>query len=145
SSSRIFSRNGILYANSNIRMRDLTDGSSNTVILGESRYFPSGMTRILERGWASTPKMSGGVAVISAVVRDPINFSPLVAGGPGVNPDTAAELLDIISRGLSSHHTGGCHVTFGDGSVRFLSENMDEGAYHQIAIRGDGLPLGGNY
>ncbi|MFW5693499.1 MAG: H-X9-DG-CTERM domain-containing protein [Thermoguttaceae bacterium] len=47
------------------------------------------------------------------------------------------------ARHVGSHHPGGCNFAMGDGSVHFLSENMDIHAYRSLGIRNDGLPLGG--
>ena len=43
----------------------------------------------------------------------------LAMGAPGVNA------LSRCRRGISSRHTGGVQVLVGDGSVRFISENID--------------------
>ena len=40
--------------------------------------------------------------------------------------------------GFSSHHPGGSHYALGDGSVRFLSENIDINTYHFLGNRKDG-------
>ena len=131
---RVFSQNGTLFANSSIRLRDLTDGSSNTIFVGESRYF-IWQADAPTRSWASSPKMSGGLPMVNVTVINPINSS--TAQGNDAVP--------VTSKTLGSHHTGGCHAAFADGSVRFLSQNMNESTYHSIAVRNDGLPLGGEY
>ncbi|QDT53559.1 putative major pilin subunit [Caulifigura coniformis] len=41
-----------------------------------------------------------------------------------------------------SSHTGGVHATLGDGSVRFLSENLDRNIVRQLCDRADGQPIG---
>ena len=44
--------------------------------------------------------------------------------------------------GFGSWHTGGAQFSLGDGSVRFLSENIDLVIYESLGKRADGtLPL----
>lgn len=49
---------------------------------------------------------------------------------------------NTVTAGLSSWHTGGCQVVFGDGSVRFISENIDTTIYINLMRRSDGATLG---
>lgn len=44
--------------------------------------------------------------------------------------------------GPRSMHTGGAHAMFGDGSVRFLSENMDVQLHRAIHSRNGGETVG---
>lgn len=39
---------------------------------------------------------------------------------------------------FSSHHVGGAHFVFGDGSVKFVSTNIDLGHYQSMATRSAG-------
>ena len=47
-----------------------------------------------------------------------------------INPPSGA--------GVSSDHTGGAQVVLGDGSVRFISENVDEQTFRYALIKDDG-------
>tara|TARA_R110002095_G_C4220572_1_gene236993 strand:+ start:74 stop:1000 length:927 start_codon:yes stop_codon:yes gene_type:complete len=136
SGKRAFNRNGTLFANSAVRMRDLIDGSSNVLVVGESKYLFSDTAKP-NRGWASSPKMDSGLPFTNVVLQSqfPINGTDIVP---------PANTTDYHSRMLGSYHSGGTHALFGDGSVHFMSENMDSGVYQQLGIRNDGLPLGGN-
>ena len=49
---------------------------------------------------------------------------------------------DTVTMGFSSWHTGGCQVVLGDGTVRFLSENIDGTIYTNLSRRADGKTLG---
>jgi hypothetical protein len=41
-----------------------------------------------------------------------------------------------------SRHSGGVQVALGDGSGRFISENIDLSLWHRLGARNDGLPIG---
>ena len=48
-----------------------------------------------------------------------------------------------ISWGFRSQHVGGAHFLFVDGSVRFLSENIDhKNTYQRLGDRADGQVVG---
>jgi len=135
---RLTIRTGTLFVNSSIRMRDLSDGSSNTMIVGESRYFPS-KSDAPYRSWATSGKMGGSGGIITAAVAH-LQINIYDTYDPP--PTGIASHIAPVSRALSSTHTGGCHVALGDGSVRFLNENMDLSTHWQLAHRSDGKVLG---
>ncbi len=108
---------GVFAWNWSAKMRDITDGSSNTIMVGE---------RATAGIRLSQP---GGAAVWAGITTaDNISFSPslpsdradgiMALGYLQINPPTSA------NHGFSSQHTGGAQFLFGDGSVKFLSENM---------------------
>lgn len=49
---------------------------------------------------------------------------------------------DTVTIGFSSWHTGGMQAVLGDGTVRFLSENIDGTIYTNLSRRADGRTLG---
>ena len=114
--------NGILWAGSSISMRDIKDGTSNVFIVGETRYATA--------AWGASAKQDSCTFPINiAGSQDPINLFP----GPGIHS----------TRGFSSDHVSGCHFSMADGSVRFVSQNIDLASYRQLGQRADKLPLGG--
>ena len=44
--------------------------------------------------------------------------------------------------GFKSRHTGGAQFLFGDGSVHFLSENIDFDTYNNLGAKDDGNVVG---
>jgi len=136
--SRMLYYSGIFSNNSRVKIRDITDGTSNTFLLGETRYHP------LIRGgttggssWASgmrTNSTAGLPAAFAATVKQ-INGSTKNAG--------AVSTHDEYTVMFGSYHTGGAHFTLTDGSAKFVSENIDINTYRSLGIRDDGLPLGG--
>ena len=49
---------------------------------------------------------------------------------------------DKTTVGFSSWHTGGMQALLGDGTVRFLNENIDADIYQNLSRRSDGMELG---
>ena len=104
---------GIFYVNSNTSHRDLGDGSSNTIIVGEvQRLNASPVTFAANSvdGWAI-----GGLPTLFAT------FLSGVQSKGGVN--------GVMRETAGSDHTGGAYFGFADGSVKFLSQNMDQKLY----------------
>lgn len=138
-SPRRYTIDGILYPGSSTRIRDIVDGTSNTLLIGESKYAPSNVSR--GYSWASAPYMQTPgqhlqTTTTSAV--DPINNTPAIIGASQSNP-----VSQIFSGTFGSHHVGGAQFALGDGSVRFLSENLDMSTFSErLAIRNDGLVVG---
>ena len=54
----------------------------------------------------------------------------------------SGDYQDGTTVGFSSWHTGGVQAVLGDGTVRFLSENIDSTIYENLSRRSDGKTLG---
>ncbi|MCA9111102.1 MAG: DUF1559 domain-containing protein, partial [Planctomycetaceae bacterium] len=130
--------NGVLFLNSSIAYRDITDGRSHTLFLSE-------VADLGELGWAS------GTASSLRNAGSGINGNmPLVnvPGSPSLrlqdleNGEEPAEELDeeylLHVGGFSSWHSGGVHAALGDGSIRFISEQIDQETLRRLANRADG-------
>ena len=78
---------------------------------------------------------SGWVTPLGALhnFRNPINNTK-AAWQQGAN--------DLRCESPSSYHTGGIQVTLCDGSVRFLTENIDHGIRYKISVRNDNMVVG---
>lgn len=114
--------NGIFYHNSKVRIRDITDGTTNTFMVGERRTNTA-------LGWYSTwPGM---------VAEGEEAFQRILGSADHVPNDPVAHLDDF-----SSNHTGGSQFMLGDGSVRFVSENIDHGLYQSLATIQGGEVIG---
>ncbi|MEZ6130083.1 MAG: DUF1559 domain-containing protein [Planctomycetaceae bacterium] len=113
---------GIFYHNSKVRMRDITDGTTNTFIVGERRTDAT-------LGWYSTwPGM---------VAEGEEAFQRVLGSADHVPNDPAAHFDDF-----SSFHEGGSQFVLGDGSCRFISENIDKGLYQSLATIQGGEVVG---
>jgi len=93
---------------------------------------------------------SGGNIPMTASVRvlkmnrTAPNHSGTTPAGVAVLPDQplGGAYADINTAGFSSPHNGGVLFLFCDGSVRFLSESMDDTTYVNLSRRSDGEPVG---
>ena len=108
-------------------LREFTDGTTNTVIVAERALSTNGPFMSIGGTWAFAFQC-GTTAVAVFNARNEIN-TPFRPNGTGI---TAANCQSESGAGgnwvtravASSFHVGGSHALMGDGSVRFLSQNM---------------------
>jgi prepilin-type N-terminal cleavage/methylation domain-containing protein len=124
--------NGVIYPESNTRMKDITDGTSKTLIIGEVSW-DSGPIRV----WVVGSLASPGDSLLARVkwsnygarnVSQPINTFNSTSGP---NNDVA----------FGSLHAGGAHFALADGSSRFFSENTGIDVFKAMASRAVGETL----
>jgi prepilin-type N-terminal cleavage/methylation domain-containing protein/prepilin-type processing-associated H-X9-DG protein len=131
--------NGVLFLNSAVRFEDITDGSSQTIFVGEK------LNNAPDEGWASGTRASlrnSGSGVNQTAT------APLPGPGSGDDDDgdsqiagaRAASATDTSSYvgGYSSRHPGGANFAFGDGSVRFIKNSISRRIFRLLANRADG-------
>lgn len=114
------------------RMRDITDGTSNTIAMGEVRPKCEEHTR---DGWMGENSLYTGTGMA-------INFNTC-QGEPGTGSGCNQHSGQWgASQGFKSRHKGGAQFVLCDGSVRFLSENLDMPTYQALGDRRDGRVVG---
>ncbi len=119
--------NGLLFLNSKVRFADIRDGSSYTLLLGEG-FIDDG-----DLGWVSgTRSTLRNASSIENVRRD----ARLVSQGAGVDSEAPKDSLYV--GGFGSYHTGGANFAFADGSVQFLSQNIEPVTLKNLGNRSDG-------
>ena len=128
-----------------IRFADVTDGLSNTICVAEL----AGKQKLYYRGRAtgantftSSVTFAGAGLVLNTYYGDH-NIGRQIRGYSGANLNNIYEpgcaSINIVNEnGLYSFHTGGAQVLLGDGSVRFLSENMASSILAAIVTRDNG-------
>ena len=110
---------GPFYHNSSVQVRDVTDGTSNTLFIGERRTI------------GDKEQFSTWVGVVPEG-EDSISR---ILGSVDHTPNQGEHIDDF-----SSLHPGGVQFVMGDGRVVFLSESVDERTYVGLGtIRGHEL------
>ncbi len=108
---------GVFYHNSRVNFRDITDGTSNTFMIGERKTNDA-------LGWYST--------WVGRVAEGEEAFQRIL-GSFDHTPNSPVAHFDDFS----SHHVGGAQFVLADGHVRFVSENINELVYQAVStIRG---------
>ncbi len=119
-----FANQGILYANSWIRMAEILDGTSNTFIVGEISWEDANCYRAWHRGVSSYTSSTGqGASGTAKNIEYGINL---------IRYNGSNNFNDVS---MGSMHPGGTHFGIADGSVRFISETVDMTLYLSAASR----------
>ncbi|QDT38097.1 DUF1559 domain-containing protein [Stratiformator vulcanicus] len=133
----IYAMDGIMYANSSIGFRHVTDGASNTLAVGE---------RMGCKGTSGDPAWA---ACDSGLIRNCSHMTGFnfLSGSVRINTPCSGQNLE-------SYHTGGVNVLLCDGSTRFMSENIESkndlaytiaqsgGVLQKLQARNDGATVG---
>lgn len=153
--------NGIFFLNSFVPAKDIEDGMSHTLMLGEKSADD------IDLGWSSGTRAS--LRNVSEIKR-PVDRAGTIPtelpgimnstsmdkdgthmGSLGLSSDPPEQWIDLSTLtvppgvqpklfvgGLGSYHTGGANVAFADGAVHFLSESIDKTVLSRMAHRKDG-------
>jgi prepilin-type N-terminal cleavage/methylation domain-containing protein/prepilin-type processing-associated H-X9-DG protein len=141
--------NSTLKTNLRTKLLDVSDGLSNTLMIGESGARQEGWSGGAQYatsptlGFLAGPWADHSSNIVCAGTQGPIT--------PGVKPagkvTTAAQVPSAVTINgwnqgeLYSFHKGLVNVTFGDGSVRTLREGLSMSVMLRLAASGDGNPV----
>jgi len=120
--------------NSKVRMRDIPDGSTNTLMVGERPP-----TKALLYGWwfagaGDSPHFGEGDVVLGVESRKGSPGAPPDYYRPGFIQDPDKQHIQHF---WSLHATGG-HFGMADGSTQFISYNIDRGVMRALSTRAKG-------
>ncbi|MDX1967991.1 MAG: DUF1559 domain-containing protein, partial [Planctomycetaceae bacterium] len=133
-------REGMFFVNSNIRIRDLIDGTTNTWMVFErdTNLMPPRPGVAIEQhmgaNWAGTsaPNCFDPNYDMYKVLGYVVPLYGEINGSP----------TRIDRREAASQHVGGIQVALADGSVRFVSENINLSLAQSLCRRKDGVVPG---
>ncbi|WP_240928288.1 DUF1559 domain-containing protein [Thalassoroseus pseudoceratinae] len=124
------------------QFRDVTDGTSNTILLGErvggNVVYRNGQ---IDPSLTSSLGPSQGGAWGDFLLGEHWPEGSLTDGTPGGGP-CVINCTNMRSTGFMSFHPGGAQFLLADGSVKFLSENIDLATLAGLITRGKGEVLG---
>ncbi|WP_425615071.1 DUF1559 domain-containing protein [Anatilimnocola sp. NA78] len=109
------------------RLAEVTDGLSQTIFFGEVRRDCS---IHVNGGWAGSNNANGLTSTIVPINADSCN---------NASTDNCKRPCNWnMELGFKSLHPGGANFLFGDGSVRFLQQNIDHDNYQALGGKSDG-------
>ncbi|WP_165224062.1 DUF1559 domain-containing protein [Aquisphaera insulae] len=134
--------NGVFFPNSRVSIRDLADGTSSTILVGErSRTladatwvgvpFPGSMVCTKVESPAGTCVSAVFMVLGRTGPAADIVFGRTSPGGSVPGPD-----------GFRSDHPGGGHFLLGDGSVRFVKSSVARATFRALTTRAGGEVIG---
>ena len=134
-----------------VKISNVSDGLSNTFILGESSR-PEGREWVMGKNFSVLSDEQLGLMADAWTDWQHSTGHFMRGITPGSNHDGVTD-VQMRSDGnctincnnkwnFYSFHTGGAQFVFGDGSVRFISQNIDRLTFNRVYIMGDGVPVG---
>jgi prepilin-type N-terminal cleavage/methylation domain-containing protein/prepilin-type processing-associated H-X9-DG protein len=152
---------GVFGSNISYEVKDVRDGLSSTIYLGEVSRFKneppnstfnfaniagafvgpdwvSGVT-----AWPGDVRVTAGAYAVPKINAQAVtnNVTACIMGNPfgtpqfGNPPGWINTCLNLGQFGFRSNHPGGANFLFGDGSVHFLKETINMNIYHALATR----------
>jgi len=153
--------NGLLRVDGTIGIRDVTDGTSNVVAVGEVRWTPlitdiNGATNVGSQRqfiYGSITNQGGPDCTVTGANSNGPHLHLRATHHSPNSPQIAASNLDDNFHSL---HVGGAHFLLTDGSVKFISQNIDNtatsytaalvngpyGTYQRLGSINDGQVIG---
>ncbi len=133
---------GPFFRNSGVSIRDVTDGTTNTIFLGEHS------SRLSEKTWVGVvpgafthPQFSSpengpdAAATLTLVHAGPSGGELDITGFPIIHP---LNFPTFHVGQMFAEHAGGGNIGLGDGSVRFISDNVDLLLWAELSSMNEG-------
>ena len=120
------------------RVADITDGTSNTILMVESAGGPNLYVANRRNTGAMSNQPSGWADFGNVTDIEGSTYDGLTKNGP-------CAINCTNQKGVYSFHTGGANVGFADGSVRFIREGIDMRTFGALVSRAGGEVIPGDY
>ncbi len=124
-----------------VRMADITDGTTNTIFIGEFNYKHAGYT------WTSASNSCAGNPALAGTVRWGSarwggGYAGLAVGGMGGVFNKFSGNVTTDRETFRSDHVGGGQFAMGDGSVRFINDSINSTILLGLSTRAGGEIVG---
>jgi prepilin-type N-terminal cleavage/methylation domain-containing protein len=138
--------NGMFFMNSRVKIGEVSDGTTNTLLIAEvqdeirgapnSNRLPGSDRKYnFASGSDGNPPTDVSEYLVGMETDDPIN----------ANTRDAAGFFSNDGEYAGSYHTGGAQFALTDGSVRFISQNINMTTYRALSTRANGEVADGNF
>lgn len=131
---------GVFFINSGVKLADIIDGSSSTVLVGETVFIfkghgpdNTGTNQFLDHWYIGTLEGYGNEVSES-----------MGSTGVAVNSFDLPVFVDEKELSFSSRHPGGAQVVLADGSVAFITRGIDPVTWGAMGTR-DGREVVGSF
>ncbi|QEL20471.1 DUF1559 domain-containing protein [Limnoglobus roseus] len=122
---------GVFYRNSAVRIADVTDGTSSTLMVGERSFYYAEATWVGAVTGANLAPTPGSPLPVQTE-----NASNFVLAHTGETYDGPANPKEINH--YAARHTGGGNFVFADGHVAYLSRSTTYATYKALSTRATG-------
>jgi prepilin-type N-terminal cleavage/methylation domain-containing protein len=142
---------GMMFYGSRVRIGEVTDGTSNVMIVGEQSDYlvetATGQRRIAISSWPHSMWMGSASLAHRSFNVTTVRYTPgykQAEGGHNFYPCPTTGVCGNSGHNnpIQSAHTGGAHILLTDGTVRFVSANVNLQTFLWLATRDDGNTLG---
>jgi prepilin-type N-terminal cleavage/methylation domain-containing protein/prepilin-type processing-associated H-X9-DG protein len=127
---------GVVFQRSTVRLAEITDGTSNTLMVGEKHL----SVQHYRTGLDQADNENLYVGFDNDTTRGMNNRRTGAVGDIRFPPRVDSRIADL--RVFGSAHPSGFNAVMCDGSVRLISYNISEENYMRLGHRADGLALG---
>ena len=147
-------KESVLYLNSATRMRDIPDGSSNTMVVseclvggkyyGDNSYGQPELYTCAKNGtgsYTSAAKRRGRSWFVGRAVVE-WGYTTVYPPNALIESGSCRSYQEYANADAESMHKGGVHVLLCDGAVRFVSENIHIPTWQYLGNRKDGQVVG---
>jgi prepilin-type processing-associated H-X9-DG protein/prepilin-type N-terminal cleavage/methylation domain-containing protein len=139
---------GVFYLNSRTSAPEITDGLSQTLMVGERSRNVASATWIGVPAF-NVPLCTNGTWPIRSCDSDMYLVFGRTGGPLWNGPDSVwffhtPNSLTMGVDGFASRHPGGCNFLFCDGSVRFIKDQVQQSVFNALATRNGGEAVSGD-